>query len=253
MGGQVFANSRDVADFFGKRHADVLRDVDNTLKNIDNANLRSGWFHEVSYRVDGQERDYRTFDMTRDGFTLLVMGYTGPKAMQFKVRYIQRFNEMEEALKAAVPNFSNPAEAARAWADQYEQRQLAELRVKKISKEKERLAAEKKVAEIELEAADQEIGRMGSVIGAHLHTVARFARTIPGVNTNAVKKDLFRAGYLYKATGSNVYRVYRKFSDYFIEKIEETYGKVDIFVTEEGKRLLLRLNAEGKLTRLKGR
>ena len=84
---------------------------------------------------------------------------------------------------------------------------ILQRKVERLREEKERLAAEKKVIKAELEEADQEIGRMGSVIGAHLHTVARFARTIPGVNTNATKGDLFRAGYLYRAAGSNVYRV----------------------------------------------
>lgn len=53
------------------------------------------------------------------------MGYTGQKAMQFKLRYIEEFDRMEETLKnqqVALPNFSNPAEAARAWAVEYEQK-----------------------------------------------------------------------------------------------------------------------------------
>ena len=56
--------------------------------------------------------------MTRDGFSLLAMGWTGAKALAFKVTYIDRFNAMEAALKApaqpALPDFSNPALAARA-------------------------------------------------------------------------------------------------------------------------------------------
>jgi hypothetical protein len=59
--------------------------------------------------------------MTRDGFTLLVMGFTGAKSTQFKLSYIKRFNEMEDQLSnhntPALPDFSDPAAAARAWAD----------------------------------------------------------------------------------------------------------------------------------------
>jgi len=53
-------------------------------------------FSEAPYRVPGQNRLYRSVNMTRDGFTLLAMGFTGYKALKFKVAYIQRFNEMEE-------------------------------------------------------------------------------------------------------------------------------------------------------------
>lgn len=75
----MFANSKDVADYFGKRHADVLRDI---YVIETNANLRPSQFHKM-FRASGYEdkkRELRpAFDMTRNGFTLLVMGYTGKK------------------------------------------------------------------------------------------------------------------------------------------------------------------------------
>ena len=66
--------------------------------------------------------------MNRDGFSLLVMGFTGKEAIEWKLKYIEAFNEMEKKLKnpLALPNFSNPAEAARAWADEFEKRKQAE-------------------------------------------------------------------------------------------------------------------------------
>lgn len=106
----------------------------------------------------------------------------------------------------------------------------------------ERLKAEK-------EKLEAENTSMGEVIGAHMHTVARFCRTIPGINTNTTKRDLLREGYLYRQGGT--YRVYRKHADLFEEKFNEEYGTVDIYLTEKGKRLLLDLNRQGKLTKLK--
>lgn len=64
--------------------------------------------------------------MTKDGFTFLVMGYTGSLAAHFKEKYIAAFNEIEAKANAAVmalPDFSNPVLAARAWADEVEQKQ----------------------------------------------------------------------------------------------------------------------------------
>lgn len=61
-------------------------------------------------------------DMTKDGFTLLVMGYTGAKAMEFKLAYIKRFNEMEAELRNQVPQVpTNFAEALQLAADQAKQ------------------------------------------------------------------------------------------------------------------------------------
>jgi len=143
--GVVFANSRDVAAFFGKRHDNVLRDIDAIINanNLDAAayssDLGSKWFRltTVEQKTGFGVRQVPAYDMTREGFTLLVMGYTGPRAMEFKVRYIRRFNEMEVQLRQpvqpALPDFSNPAEAARAWADQFEQRQVAEEKVKALT------------------------------------------------------------------------------------------------------------------------
>ncbi|TNC95033.1 MAG: putative phage-encoded protein-like [Stygiobacter sp.] len=98
--GAVFANSRDVADFFGKEHCHVLRDIGAIASNLGD-NEFSAWFRLASYeaKVGFGVKRVPAWDMTRDGFTLLVMGYTGAKAMQFKVAYIQRFSEMEQALK----------------------------------------------------------------------------------------------------------------------------------------------------------
>jgi len=100
--GVVYANSRDVAAFFEKNHKDVLRDIDNLLENIDSAKLRS-LIQETVYGVDGQTRTYRAVDLTKDGFTLLAMGFTGSKALSFKLAYIERFNVMEAALKQITP------------------------------------------------------------------------------------------------------------------------------------------------------
>jgi Rha family phage regulatory protein len=99
--GTPVVNSRDVAEAFEKRHDHVLRDIDAIRHAPD---LGHGWFREVQSEhpaVTG--RFDRSFDLTRQGFTLLVMGWNGERAMQFKVRYIQAFDAMETMLKANEP------------------------------------------------------------------------------------------------------------------------------------------------------
>ncbi|WP_412612633.1 Rha family transcriptional regulator [Candidatus Pseudoruminococcus sp.] len=87
--------SRDVAEVFGKEHKNVLRDIETLQCSEDFRKLN---FEPTSY-TDSWNRKQKEYIMTRDGFTLLVMGYTGEKAMQFKEAYIKAFNEMEKELK----------------------------------------------------------------------------------------------------------------------------------------------------------
>lgn len=94
--GEVFANSRDVAAFFDKRHDDVLRTIDNLASQ--EPSLRHRNFAETSEAAqmpNGGTRAVRTFHMDRDGFTLLAMGFTGSKALKWKLRYIEAFNALE--------------------------------------------------------------------------------------------------------------------------------------------------------------
>ncbi len=92
---QVWASSVDVANHFEKRHNDVLRSIRN-MEVPDEFGLRN--FAQSSY-FNEQNKEQPAFDMTRDGFTLLAMGFTGPKAMAFKIAYLEAFNKMEEQLK----------------------------------------------------------------------------------------------------------------------------------------------------------
>ena len=72
--GQVLASSREVAEKFGKRHDSVLRDIDNLIKS-DSTILWSEMFRETTY-TNSRGKNYRCFDMNRDGFSLLCMGFT---------------------------------------------------------------------------------------------------------------------------------------------------------------------------------
>lgn len=101
--GKVVATSRRVAEVFGKQHKDVLRSV----RNLDcSSDFNQRNFAPVKY--EDQKGELRTeFHITRDGFTFLVMGFTGQKAAAFKEAYIKAFNEMEDALKQSV----TPAQA----------------------------------------------------------------------------------------------------------------------------------------------
>ena len=86
--------SLDVAETFGKEHRRVLQDIREMPCSED---FRQHNFVQSEY-LNEQRKKMPMYLMTRDGFALLAMGYTGDKAMQFKEAYIRQFNAMEKAL-----------------------------------------------------------------------------------------------------------------------------------------------------------
>lgn len=93
--GQIVVSSRNIAEHFEKRHADVLAGIEN-IKTENSA--VTPMFHETSYNA-GTGKAYKEYLMNRDGFSLLVMGFTGKKALEWKIKYIQAFNAMEDKLR----------------------------------------------------------------------------------------------------------------------------------------------------------
>ncbi|MDC0763464.1 Rha family transcriptional regulator [Brevibacillus sp. AG] len=100
--GRVVTDSLIVASTFGKNHADVLRDIRNLGCSKE---FRLSNFAESSY-TNQQGRQMPKIDMTRDGFTFLVMGYTGKEADRFKEDYIKAFNLLEQQLRSNYPQMS---------------------------------------------------------------------------------------------------------------------------------------------------
>lgn len=95
-GNQVVTDSRSVAEHFEKQHKNVIQTIEN-LK-AENSALRK-MFCETTYKVEGNNKSYKMYLMNRDGFSLLVMGFTGAKALEWKLKYIEAFNAMEKAIK----------------------------------------------------------------------------------------------------------------------------------------------------------
>jgi len=103
--GQVLTTSRIIAEVFDKEHKHVIRDIENLIKQTasvrQSPNLGSAkMFIKTSYQAEKGGRSYPMYLLNRDGFSLLVMSFTGEKAMEFKLKFIAEFNRMEQALKS---------------------------------------------------------------------------------------------------------------------------------------------------------
>lgn len=94
---RLVTSSRKVAKSFGKQHKDVLETIRGLQENMSTAEF-SALFYETTYKASNGKSNPE-FYMNRDGFSLLVMGFTGKEALKWKLEYIQAFNEMEKELK----------------------------------------------------------------------------------------------------------------------------------------------------------
>lgn len=231
--------SLQVAEIFGKRHDHVLRDIRQVLTQVPEIFIKSN-FGDVEYPVRrgfGTEM-VKAYLLSKDGFTLLTMGYTGEKAMKFKVAYINRFNEMEAELARlanrvpddptalGLPDFRNPVEAAKAWALAIEEKHEVEGR---------------------LAVAAPKAAVYDEVVAPRVLTLTDFCRRLEGVNIMAVKRSLCMASVFYVAPDGD-YRVYARYRDtHFLEKFDKDYGSRTFHVLPEGQKLLTRLYHEGKL------
>ena len=94
---QAVTTSLQVSESFDKRHDNILKDIDNLIEGSPQ-NL-GDLFWEDSYIHPQNKQSYRMIFTNRDGFTLLAMGFTGSKALGFKLQYIKAFNDMESHIK----------------------------------------------------------------------------------------------------------------------------------------------------------
>ncbi len=93
---EVVCDSLQVAEKFGKRHDNVVRDIVNLLKNEEIKNKKI--FHQSTYK-DSKGRTYKSYTMNRKGFTVLVMGFNGEEAIHWKLMYIDAFDKMESIIR----------------------------------------------------------------------------------------------------------------------------------------------------------
>ena len=90
--GQLVVSSRQVAENFEKRHDNVIQTITELIDQMGTPE-NSGLFIKSEYIASNGKRNPE-YLMTRDGFSLLVMGFTGNRALEWKLKYIEAFNHM---------------------------------------------------------------------------------------------------------------------------------------------------------------
>ena len=98
MRNEATTTSLRIADGFGKRHDLVLRAIENTISNVRKIEGVAPMFWKTTYQdVKGERRPM--YKMNRDGFSLVVMGFTGKAAMEWKLKFLAEFKRMEEIIR----------------------------------------------------------------------------------------------------------------------------------------------------------
>lgn len=122
--GQVVVSSRQIAEDFEKRHDNILRDIE-TLKK-DSLKIEEMFYSNSE--ADSYGRMQKSYLMNRDGFSILVMGFTGAKALEWKLKYIEAFNRMDKMLSNQAPSYqiADPIERAKAWIQEQEEKKALE-------------------------------------------------------------------------------------------------------------------------------
>ena len=150
--GQILVSSVDVAENFEKRHKNVIQSIEKLKVDEEYHRLN---FQPMIYAAEvgkGAKLDCKGYYMTRDGFTLLVMGFTGYRAMEWKVKYIKAFNAMEAKLKETAAR-----EAALPEARPADDGEAARLRLREKQAELREREIETRLAELELRKRDYDI------------------------------------------------------------------------------------------------
>ncbi|MDW7643429.1 MAG: Rha family transcriptional regulator [Desulfuromonadales bacterium] len=175
--GRPVTTSLKVAEAFGKQHDNVLR----TIRTLDCSDEFRRLNFEAATYTDAQGKPRPMFELTRDGFTLLGMGFTGPQAARFKEAYIGAFNAMESAL---LSKHFAPASAPKIEVDAVEhykmKAELAELKLEKAEAAKKRRRAfteADKTVMLAMNARGKTPGQIAAELGRTTSAVRTWLRT----------------------------------------------------------------------------
>jgi len=121
-------SSRQIAENFRKEHSKVIRTIEDLIVGIDKIGYTL--FIESKYQNEQNRQWYKEYLLTRDGFSLLVMGFTGSEALKWKLKYIDAFNQMETRLINLTRDsymIDDPVVRAERWIEEQKEKQLLKL------------------------------------------------------------------------------------------------------------------------------
>lgn len=219
-------SSREIAELTGKRHDHILRDIENMLKAL---NLEQNPF--LGFVNDGPNgRPLKVYNLPKEETLILVSGYN----VKMRAAIIRRWQELEaQVAKPLLPDFTDPVAAARAWADEVEQKLLAQQREKEALEYVDRQA--RYIDNLENQLRDG-------------LTLPEFAKRLNGVNVQRVSEWAIAKGWVRRhgkllvtsSQGRSGGYVYDKDGTYINPKTGEEMYTSKIQLTNAGARKMYR-------------
>lgn len=247
--GQALTNSLLVAEKFGKNHRDVIRSIKDLLTSAQNC---AHLFSESEY-PDSYGRMQPMFIMNRDGFTLLAMGFTGEKAMAFKLEFLNAFNKMESLLKSDDYILMRSQQILKGRLE------LAERKLQAVTAEKEQLRLTAETQECQLREQAPKVDYYDKVIDSTGLQTANMIASCFGISSIKLNKLLCQWGVQYKQ--GDCYFLYSKYRDKgyaehkpyaYVGSDGKTKTRQHMFWTEKGKMLIIGMyNDKAKAERAK--
>jgi Rha family phage regulatory protein len=243
--GKDVTTSLIVAQVFGKRHDNVLRDI----KNLSCSNT----FHPLNFELLVEMRELpqggaaraEWYEMTKDGFSFLAMGYAGEKAGEFKEKFINEFNKREEMLK------SDDYILARSQEILQNRLQIAQQRIQTLKREKDDLWETIEMQILELQEQAPKVEYHDKVLSSKSHLTVNMIAAELGISHIKLNKLLCEWGIQYKQTDCYLlryqyrdkgYTVYRPYS--YCDIYGETHTKQRMYWTEKGKKFIIEVYHE---------
>ena len=190
--------SVEIAEVTGKQHAHIMRDIRNILeRGVNESN-----FGLVEYK-DKKGETRPMYQLTPKGCLILASGYD-PVLRERIVNKLEEYQQKERAEMLQLPDFTNPAEAARAWAQEYEQKTVLALENKRLEEENVQLAAENQELKNDRNYLDL-IMRSRALL-----TISQIAQDY-GMSGKALNKKLADMGIQYSINGQWI--LYAKYKD----------------------------------------
>lgn len=237
--GRDVTTSLIVAEVFGKRNADVLRDIRNLHCSPEFKERNFALMVKINELQQGGAQKSEYYEMTKDGFSFLVMGYTGDKAGQFKEMFINEFNKREMMLK------SDDYILARSQEILHNRLQLAE---KQLEIAQETISAQ----DTQLKQQAPKVSYYDQTLqSVNTLTTTQVAKSI-GMETHTLTKKLKEAGIIFKQSG--MWMLHAPYSKWKLHatrtssytRSDGTTGTSQYTVwTERGRRFIVALNDNG--------
>ena len=194
--------SMEIAEVTGKKHAHVLRDIRNLLgQGVSESNFGLSSYQQQ--QPNGGVKEVTMYELTPKGCLILASGYD-PVLREKIVNKLEEYQQKERAEMLQLPDFTNPAEAARAWAKEYEQKTVLALENKRLEEENVQLAAENQELKNDRNYLDL-IMRSRALL-----TISQIAQDY-GMSGKALNKKLADMGIQYSINGQWI--LYAKYKD----------------------------------------